>query len=205
MSRRDPRVDAYIAQAAPFAQPILARLREIFLGADPRIAETIKWGIPHYEFEGIVCSMAAFKKHVSYGFWKATAIPDPLGIFSGDPKASMAGHKVATVEELPSAEQLAPYLRAAIELNERGEKAPPSKAAASRAKAPLDVPPDLAAALAANAAAKATFDAFPPSHRREYLEWITEAKKPDTRARRIAQAVEMMAEGKSRNWKYEKC
>ena len=63
-------------------------------------------------------------------------------------------------------------------------------------------PPDLAAALKKNAQARATFDGFSPSHKKEYIEWIVEAKRDETRQRRLSQAIEMLAEGKTRNWKY---
>jgi uncharacterized protein YdeI (YjbR/CyaY-like superfamily) len=199
---KNPAVDAYIAKSAAFARPILTRVRGLMHKACPRIEETIKWGVPHFEYQGVVASMAAFKQHASVGFWKQKLMDDPAGLFPAAGESSMGGRKFRSADELPSDVVLLRYIKTAVALNEAGVKV--LKAARPK-KPPPKLPADLAAALKKNPKAKATYDAFPPSHQREYVEWITEAKQEATRQRRLATAVEWMAQGKSRNWKYENC
>lgn len=196
---RDPRIDAYIERAAPFAQPILVHVRELVHQACPDVEETIKWGMPTFAHAGgILCGMAAFKQHASFGFWKHAQV-----VGEGEPRDGMGSYgKLASLKDLPPKKTLLAHVRKAMTLNEDGVK-PRSRKAAP--KPPPETPADLAAALGKNRAAKATFDAFPPSCKRDYIEWIVEAKREETRAKRLAQAVEWMAEGKRRNWKYERC
>jgi uncharacterized protein YdeI (YjbR/CyaY-like superfamily) len=201
MGRRDPRIDAYIARAAPFAQPILQRIREVVHEACPEVEETMKWSMPTFVYAGgILAGMAAFKQHASFGYWKHALV---MG--EGAQRDGMGSYgKMATLKDVPPKSRLVADIRRAMKLNEAGVKTPgPRKAAAP--KPPPETPSDLAAALAKNRKARTIFEAFAPSHRREYVEWITEAKREDTRARRLAQAVEWLAEGKRRNWKYEAC
>ncbi|HEU0226052.1 MAG TPA: YdeI/OmpD-associated family protein [Steroidobacteraceae bacterium] len=199
---KNPAVDAYIAKSADFARPILRRVRGLMHKACPGIEETIKWGVPHFERRGVVAGMAAFKQHASFGFWKQKLLADPAGLFPAAGDSSMGGRKFRSVDELPSDAVLLRYIKAAIALNEAGVKVP---RAARRKKPPPKLPADLAAALKQSPKAKAAYDAFPPSKRREYVEWITEAKQEATRRRRLATAVEWIAQGKSRHWKYENC
>lgn len=197
MGRRDPRVDAYIANSAEFARPILERFREVVHGACPEAEETLKWGMPHFVHRGILCHMASFKAHCAFGFQKSALL------FDGAPKRKEAMGdlgRVTSIADLPPKKELSRLVKAARKLDEDGIAAPRAKASP---KPPVEVPGDLAAALKSNAKARAAFEAFPPGHRREYVEWITEAKQEATRRRRLAQAVEWMAEGRSRNWKYE--
>jgi uncharacterized protein YdeI (YjbR/CyaY-like superfamily) len=200
MPSQDPRVDAYIARAAPFAQPILEKLRAIVHEACPGVEETMKWSMPCFMHAGgILCSMAAFKQHVSFGFWKHALVMgehverDGMGSFG----------KMASTRDLPPKKELLALVRKAARLNEQGVKVPVARKAAP--KPPPVAPDDLAAALKKNKAAAATFKAFPPSQQREYIEWLSEAKRVETRAKRLAQAVEWLAEGKPRNWKYMNC
>ena len=201
MSQRSAAVDAYIAKAAPFAQPILERIRDAFHAACPDVAEVIKWGVPHFDYKGPLGMMAAFKQHVGWGFWKLKLMRDPHGIFGAEREA-MGGMKVTSVRDLPPKKVLLEYIREAVRLNEEGVKAP--RTASKKAAAPIEVPADLAAALKKDKKAKATFDGFPPSHKREYIEWIIEAKQDATRQKRLATTMEWLAEGKPRNWKYMK-
>ena len=198
MGTRDPKVDAYIRKAAPFAQPILAEFRAIVHEACPDVEEAIKWSFPHFLYKGMLCSMAAFKQHAAFGFWKGSLVT------GGPRRADAMGHfgRVAKRSDLPSKAVLAGFVKKAAALNDRGVKVArvPKKAPAK----PIAVPADLAAAFRENPRARAGFVGLSPSHRREYLEWITEAKTAATRARRLAQAVEWMAERKSRNWKYQR-
>jgi len=201
MKNTIPEVDAYIARAAPFARPILERARRLFHAASPDVRETMKWGAPHFENRGILGSMAAFQKHACFGFWKASLMKDPLGILAGVGKTAMGAARIADVSEMPPDSALLPYFREAVALDAAGAKVARPK---PKPRKPLATPPDLAAALRKNAKARATFEAFPPSHRREYVEWIVEAKKPETRARRLATTIEWLSRGKARNWKYMK-
>ena len=201
MGSRDPRIDTYIAKAAPFAQPILQRIREVVHEACPGVEETMKWSMPTFVYAGgILAGMAAFKQHASFGYWKHALVMgedaqrDGMGSYG----------KMATLKDVPSKRRLVADIRRAMQLNEAGAKTPgPRKTAAP--KPSVEAPPDLAVALAKNRKAGATFEAFAPSHRREYVEWITGARREETRARRLAQAIEWLAEGKRRHWKYEGC
>ena len=197
---RDPRIDAYIERAAPFARPILAHARALVHQACPQVEETIKWGMPTFVHAGgILCGMAAFKQHASFGFWKHALV-----VGEGEPRDGMGSYgKMLSLDDFPAKKIVLAHIRKAMKLNEDGVKMPAARKAAS--KLPPEMPEDLVAALNKDNAAKATFDAFPPSCRREYIEWIVEAKREETRAKRLAQTVEWMAEGKRRNWKYENC
>ena len=197
MGTRDPRVDAYIERSAPFAQPILEHSRSVMHEACPNVEETMKWSMPHFMYHGMLGGMSAFKAHCAFGFWKGTLI-----VPEQEEAAMGQFGRIESIKDLPPRRKFVGYVKKAMKLNEEGVAAP--RAARSRPKKPLPMPSDLAKALGRNRKARATFDAFPPSHRREYIEWITEAKREDTRARRVDQAVEWMADGKSRNWKYQK-
>lgn len=195
MSEKDPRIDAFIAKAAPFAQPILTRFRELVHAAEPEAVETLKWGMPHFTLGGkILAGMAAFKAHAALMVEGAS---ERRGMDGG----GMGNYgKLASIEAMPSDAELAAQLKAAAQRIREGGSAARSKPGP---KPEIPMPDDFAAALSPGA--RATLDGLAPSHRREYLEWIVEAKRPETRAKRIAQAAEMLAEGKKRNWKYENC
>jgi len=200
MGSRDPRVDAYVERAAEFARPILRHLREVVHGACPDVVETIKWGHPQFEYKGPFCGMAAFKAHAAFGFWKhALVVPDDGGKAKG---GMWAFGRLTAVADLPSKAVLARYVKKAMGLNDEGIKVVRRKAGP---KKPMRTPRELEAALAKHAKARATYEAFSPSHRREYAEWIGEAKRPETRQRRVDTAIEWLAEGKARNWKHERC
>ena len=198
----NPEFDKYIAKSAEFARPILTKLRKLFHQACPEIEETMKWSFPHFEYKGVVGSMAAFKQHMSWGFWKAKLMKDPQGLLTMMENHTMGHGKVTDLSQLPSDRILLEYIREAVALNEQGVKAPAPK---KKPKGDLIVPNYFMAALKKNKKALATFEAFSPSNKREYVEWVTEAKQETTRDKRLAQAIEWMAEGKPRNWKYMKC
>jgi uncharacterized protein YdeI (YjbR/CyaY-like superfamily) len=196
---RDPRVDAYIERQAEFARPILQHLRQAIHAACPEAEETLKWSMPAFMYKGqILASMAAFKAHATFGFWRAKEV---LGETGAERDAMGQFGKLASVSDLPPDDVLAGLIRQAMAATEQGRPARPKAAP----KPELATPHDLSAALAANPAARATFDSFSPSARRDYVEWVVDAKRPETRAGRVTRAVEWMAEGKKRNWKYEKC
>ena len=198
MSKRDPRVDAYIAKAPDFARPVLSHVRELVHQACPEIEETMKWSVPHFEQGGVLCGMAAFRQHCNIILWKGALIPGGKG---RDEKGNF--RNVTSLADLPSDKSMVALFKEAARLNEDGIKRPPRKRAAAAGK-PLSLPAELARALARNKKAAAAFEKFPPSHKREYVRWIAEAKGADTRQRRVKSAIEWIAAGKSRNWKYER-
>lgn len=198
MGAKDPRVDEYISRSADFAQPILKRLRKLVHAACPKVEETMKWQFPHFMHEGrILCSMAAFKAHCAFGFWDGKAVVSDLP----NEKAMGQLGRITSLADLPSDEVLKGYVKKALALRVSGKSLPKKKAA----RPEVEVPDYFLEALKKNKLALATFEGFSPSHRREYVEWITEAKREETRQRRIKQAVQWLAEGKGRNWKYENC
>lgn len=199
MGKKDPRVDQYIADAEEFARPILTHLRKLIHQACPEVEEDIKWSMPFFLLQGPFCHMAAFKQHCAFGFWRG------LDVVGDAEKADAAmGHlgRIAKRSDLPSDATMLGYLRKAREI--RQAAGAPAKRATRTAKSELETPDDLKTALKKNKRAAATFDAFSPSHRREYIVWITEAKRPETRQRRLETAIAWMAEGKSQNWRYER-
>lgn len=215
MGHHDARIDDYIARSAGFAQPILRHLREAVHATCPEVEESLKWGMPSFGYRGrILCSMAAFKQHAGFGFWQgarviaeAPAKPDKASARAGvDGKVSEGMGQFGRLKELsdlPDPRALAGYVTKAMKMIDEGVPRPSAKVAATRA--PVVVPEDLATGLNSHAEAHATFDRFPPSQQREYIDWITGAKRDDTRQRRLAQAIEWLGEGKPRNWKYMDC
>ena len=198
MGKRDPRVDAYIANSPEFAKPILSHLRDTVHAACPDVQEDIKWRNPAFIYKGLLCGMASFKHHAACGFWKGALVVD--GAAKEMDAAGWFG-RLTKPSDLPSQKVLTGYIKKAMALNDQGvaiKRKPKTPAA------PLKMPSDFAAALKKTKKAQAAFDAFSPSHRREYIEWIVSAKGDDTRTRRLKQAIEWIAEGKSRNWKYER-
>lgn len=193
----------YISKAAPFAQPILQHIRNLVLKTCPHATETIKWGVPFFETYGDnLCSIAAFKKHCIVNFWKASLLKDSHGLFTriGETAMGQLG-RITSLEDLPSDKILAAYLKEADQLNKKGIK--PGRAAKTDKKE-ISTPPALAAALKKNKTAAKNFEAFSYSARKEYIEWIEDAKTEATLNKRLETAVEWIAEGKHRNWKYQK-
>lgn len=201
MEKYDPRVDAYIEKSEEFARPILNHLRTLVHQACPEVSETIKWGFPIFEYKGSLCNMAAFKQHCGFGFWKSSLLPDPHQIILSNEGAGSIG-KLTSLSDLPSDAILIEYIQNAAKLNSEGIKKPIVKATTEKIEIP--VPDYFTAALKENPEAMEHFDKFSYSHRKEYLQWITEAKSEETRQKRIATAIEWISEGKGRNWKYER-
>jgi uncharacterized protein YdeI (YjbR/CyaY-like superfamily) len=196
---RDPRIDAYIAKAQPFARPILDKVRERVHSALPEVEEAIKWSMPAYMVGGkIVVITAAFKAHAALNFWRG----QELRANGGGADAMGQFGKLRSVEELPGDAELDRLIREAAELAKR---APAPRKTKHEPKPTPAVHPDFAAALDKTPTAKAALDGFPPSAQRDYFEWIAEAKQDATRQKRIATAIEWLSEGKRRNWKYESC
>lgn len=202
MSSHDPRIDAYIAKAAAFAQPILEHIRAVVHDACPDVEETIKWGFPHFDYHGMMCSAASFKSHCALNFWLGRQV---LGDeITDDLREQAMGQfgRITSIKDLPNTTTLKNYIKKAMALNDADVKVGRRSVKSGVAAKPVVVPPEFAAALARHDGATAAFDAFSASHRREYCEWIAEAKRDETKAKRVAQAIEMLAEGKARNWKY---
>ena len=195
MAKRDKRVDAYIAKSKDFAKPILEHLRGIVHEGCPDVVESIKWGHPAFDYRGPLCGMASFNEHCRFFLWKGALIFGKSGEGTGP------FGEVRALSELPSRKVLVGYVRKAAALNEQGVKAAPRE---RKAPKPVVVPPPLLAALKKNAKARSAFDAFSPSHQREYAEWVADAKTDETRQRRVDTALDWITNGKSRNWKYEK-
>ena len=198
MAKTDPRVDAYIAQSAAFAQPVLEHLRGLVHAACPEVAEHIKWSAPHFLLDGkMLCHMAAFKAHCAFGFWRREGAPAA----EAEQHAMGVYGRITSVKELPAATQIKADIRRAVAALRDG-----GASKAKRAPRPtLEAPADLLAALAKAPAARKHFEAFAPSKQRDYVQWVLEAKRAETRAKRVAQSIQWLAEGKSRNWKYESC
>jgi uncharacterized protein YdeI (YjbR/CyaY-like superfamily) len=199
MGTRDPRVDAYIDKSADFAKPVLRHLREMVHDTVPEVSEEMKWSMPSFMYRGMLCGIAAFKEHCAFNFWKHSLIvggdrpDDAMGSFG----------RITSMADLPPDSELRRYLLKAKQLNDEGVKAP-RREKSPEEKKEFEIHPEFADALAGNESAARHFDAFSPSKRKEYLEWISEAKTEPTRRKRIDTAVEWIAEGKSRNWKYER-
>ena len=193
----DPRIDDYIAKAAPFAQPILRRIREVVHAGCPDVEETMKWSFPHFMHHGILCSMASFKAHCAFGFGKEQVMTGTTGRGGA---ASPNFGRVTSLKDLPPKQAFVRLVKEAVRLNEDGIK-PARKATEDRSRS-VRAPADLLAALRNNPEARAAYEEMSPSHKREYIEWITEAKRDETRKRRVAQAGEWIAEGRIRDWRY---
>jgi uncharacterized protein YdeI (YjbR/CyaY-like superfamily) len=204
MATEDPRIDQYIAKSADFAKPILKHIRKLVHGACPEVEETMKWSFPHFEYKGMLCSMAAFKNHCAFGFWKSDLI---FGNRQGATTTEESGMgqfgRITGLSDLPADDVLIRYIKEGVRLSDAGIKLPPKPKA--KEKKELVVPDYLLAALKQNKKAQTTFENFSYSHKKEYVEWITEAKGEDTRKKRLETAIEWMAGGKPRNWKYQKC
>ncbi len=205
----NPKVDAYIEKARPFAQPILNHLRKLVHKGCPGVEETIKWSMPFFVYRGaILGNMAAFKEHCSFGFWgrEIGAVLRESGVVQRGGMGTLG--RITSVKSLPSEKEMLGWVREAAGFIDRGEYTSPVAARNRVVKAPKPAPkasPEFATALKKNKKAAATFEAFSPSCKREYVEWIADAKREETRDKRIAQAVEWIAEGKQRNWKYQNC
>jgi uncharacterized protein YdeI (YjbR/CyaY-like superfamily) len=203
------KVDAYIAKAAPFAQPVLAHLREVIHKACPDVVEEMKWSRPFFLHGGVIlCNISGFKEHCSFGFWGAemgkVLVQD--GVVQEGGMGSLG--RITGLKDLPPDKKMLGYIRQAAALIDSGlgdNRVVVARRVVKAPKAAVEMPAEFAAALKKNKAAGKVFEAFSPSCRREYVEWVADAKRDETRERRIAQAVEWIAEGKQRNWKYQEC
>lgn len=204
MGTRNKATDNYIAKSADFAKPILHHIRELVHKACPDVEEKIKWGMPFFDYKGeMLCHMASFKQHAVMSFWKAALMKDPVLLENARAENAM-GHlgRITSLKDLPPDKKITAWIKEAMQLNDKGIKLPAKpKPVNQKVQA---IPDHFAKALAKNKKAKLVFDKFPPSHKKEYLMWITEAKTEETRNRRMITALEWIAEGKGKNWKYEK-
>lgn len=204
MGTKDPRIDAYIAKSADFAKPILNHIRKLVHATCPEVEETMKWSFPHFMHKGILCSMASFKNHCAFGFWKGALIfgkDQGAGNNGGDAMGQFG--RITAISDLPKKDVLIGYIKKAVRLNDAGTRLPSKPR--SKEKKELVVPDYVMAALKKNKKALTTFENFSYSYKKEYVEWITEAKGEETRNKRLTTAIAWMAEGKPRHWKYIKC
>jgi uncharacterized protein YdeI (YjbR/CyaY-like superfamily) len=192
-------VDAYISKSADFAKPILTHLRALVHDACPDVEETMKWSFPHFDYKGMMCSMAAFKEHCAFGFWKTALMKDAKEMMGKNEQAMGHLGKITSLKDLPSDKKISAWIKEAMKLNDADIKVERKKLTE---KKEIEIPVAFQKALNKNKTAANTFKNFSPSHRYEYLEWITGAKTDETKNKRIAQSIEWLAEGKSRNWKY---
>ena len=205
----NPKVDAYIAKSAAFAQPILEHLRALIHKACPDVVEDIKWSRPFFLHNGeLLANISAFKQHCAFGFWGAEIGKElaAAGIVQDGAMGSLG--KITTLKDLPPDKQLLAHIRRAAELIDSGQgenRITAQRGVVKAPKADLETPAEFTAALKINKPAATHFEAFSPSCKREYIDWIRDAKRTETRDRRIAQAIDWIAEGKQRNWKYQNC
>jgi uncharacterized protein YdeI (YjbR/CyaY-like superfamily) len=205
MDKKDKRIDSYIEKAQPFAKPVLKKLRELIHKGNPEVEETIKWGMPSFDYKGPFCSFASFKQYAVFGFWKYQLINDPKGYLQeisnkgGEAMGNLG--RITSVEDLPPDKVMLDFIKQAKKFNDDGVKLPPKQ---KKPKTKLTIPKYFTNALKKNKTAFEAFTNFSYSHKKEYVEWLTEAKTDETRNKRIAAAIEWMTEGKSRNWKYMK-
>lgn len=199
MKNTDPRVDEYIQKAQPFAQPILKHVRELMHKGCPDLTETIKWGMPHFEYHGVIASMAAFKEHAVFGFWKEDLIPG-MKKYIKEKEAMGSWGRISSLKGIPPDSDVIAFVKAAAKLNEEGIKSP------RRTQKPVvvNMPEDFMLAIKANKKALETYEHFSPSNKRDYADWINNAKSDETRVERMKTAVSWMEEGKPRMWKYMK-
>jgi uncharacterized protein YdeI (YjbR/CyaY-like superfamily) len=202
MGNKDKRVDAYISKSEEFAKPILIHLRNLVHAACPDIQETIKWSFPHFDYKGMLCSMASFKQHCAFGFWKTTLMKDAKEMIGKNEYAMGHLGKIMSMKDLPPDKKITAWIKEAVKLNDDNVKLPERKKTASKKE--IEIPDALQKAFTKNKVATTTFNNFSPSHKFEYLEWITEAKTEETKNKRIATTIEWLTEGKSRHWKYVK-
>ena len=202
MIKKDKRVDAYILKSENFAKPILNHLRNLVHTACPDVQETIKWGFPHFDYKGMMCSMASFKQHCAFSFWKSVLMKDATEMTGKNEHAMGHLGKIMSLEDLPPDKKMIAWIKEAVQLNDENVKLPERKKTPSTKK--IDIPDALQKALNKNKAAATSFSNFSPSHQREYIEWVTEAKTEETKSKRIVVTIEWLTEGKPRNWKYMK-
>jgi uncharacterized protein YdeI (YjbR/CyaY-like superfamily) len=204
MENFTPAFDAYIAKSADFAKPILTHLRLLVHQACPGIEEKLKWGHPFFDYNGPVCQIAAFKQHLGLGFWKARLLTDPHKVLKLDDEESAAGNfgRISSLADLPADNILIAYIQEAVQLNKDGVKVAPKPKPATEKKEAV-MPAEFADMLDGNADAKAHFERFSPSKKKEYIEWFVDAKSEATKQKRMEQALEWISEGKSRHWKYQ--
>jgi uncharacterized protein YdeI (YjbR/CyaY-like superfamily) len=209
MKNLEPRIDAYIAKSKPYAQPILDHIRELVHTACPEVVESIKWSRPFFEYKGVILgNMSAFKEHCSFGFWgeEISAVLRDAKVLQPDAMGSLG--RLTSIKDLPPDKQMLSLLRQAAAFIDEGNYTSPIAARNKVVKAPVraaEVPEEFTKALKANKKAGAVFAAFSPSCKKEYVEWIADAKRAETRDKRIATAIEWIGEGKQRNWKYQSC
>ncbi len=203
MKNTNKAIDTYIDKSAAFAKPILNHIRQLVHKACPNVEEKIKWSFPHFDYKNeMMCSMASFKEHCALNFWKAALMKDPILLENARSEVSM-GHfgRITSLKDLPADIKIIAFIEEAMELNDKGIKLPTRPKTIERKE--LVVPDYFDLAINKNKKAKATWDNYAYSHKKEYVDWITDAKSEAIRNKRMETAIEWIAEGKTRNWKYK--
>jgi uncharacterized protein YdeI (YjbR/CyaY-like superfamily) len=195
-------IDEYISKSSDFEKPVLQHLRNLVHKACPDVEETVKWGMPFFDYKGPLCNMAAFKEHCAFGFWKSKIMKDAKEMISQNESAMGHLGKITGLKDLPPDKKITAWIKEAMKLNDDDVKLPERKKRDYSKE--IEIPGLLQNALLKNKIAAAAFNNFSPSHKREYVEWINEAKTDETKNKRVATTIEWVKEGKSRNWKYER-
>lgn len=183
-------IDEYIAGKEAWARPFLTKLRQLVLTANPKMEQEWKWKAPAFTHHGIVCLLWGFKAHVSLTFSDGNLLDDPNQVFDdcGGNEHNRA-LKLRAGDTIPE-KQIVAWVKSACEINEKGLK-PKAKQAAPKAKA-VTVSADFDKALKKNKAVKEFFDSLSPSCKRAYTEWVDEAKREETKLKRIAKGIEAL-------------
>src|SRR5687767_2724111 len=204
MGKKNPKIDTYIAKSADFAKPVLVHLRKLVHQACPDVEENLKWGMPSFEYKGLLCGIASFKQHCTFGFWKASLMKDAKVLLGNESHAAMGNlGRITSLKDLPKDSIITGWIKEVMKLNDAGIKVTKTKPK-KYDKTELVIPKYFTDAIKKNKNAWVTFEKFSYSARKEYVEWITGAKSEGTRNSRMEQAIEWMAEGKPRHWKYMK-
>lgn len=189
-------IDQGIAEMEPFAQIICKKLRKLILSADTAIIEDWKWG-PNYYLDGMVCGFWGFKKHVTLTFFQGALLKDKKKVLLENPGNVHNRHMKFTDVKEVNEKLIMEYLFEAIDNNRKGHKILETK------EKIVDVPEDVQKAFK-KAKVLAYFEGLAFTHRKEYVMWISDAKKEETRRKRITQAIEKLNQKQSLNDKYKK-
>ncbi|GAB2541876.1 DUF1801 domain-containing protein [Rufibacter soli] len=189
-AQQEEKIDAFFTNAPAFAKPICEKLRLAIDEADPALKPSWKWGTPVYEKAGasMVCAISVHKQHVNLTFFQGAQVPDTYGVFTtgldGKNMRTIRFTEVGQVKE----EQIVEYVRAATLVK-------PDKSGKSTERSVIEIPEDLKQALA-HAKQLEKFEQMAYTHRKEYVRWVSEAKRQETRDGRITKTVERITEGK---------
>lgn len=198
MNEASENITAYIEKATPEFKEVMIALRSVLNNPNFDIKEDWKWGAPNFNNEGMICWLAHFRNHVGMNFFKGTLIKDKYNLFTHYREEK--GNRQLKFSDINQIipEQIEYYIEEAIKLNQENIKV-------VKKEIDTSLPLDLETELNNNPKAKMFFESLAPSYKRDYIEWIEEAKREATRTKRLATTMEWLSEGKKKNWKYENC